>query len=146
MSEQELTQDQFDRQDEVDNSIHTLIEELSSKDYESIEKVAIEWDIDIISTVREALQEVIVNRLKLMTGMEFYPYIEFESESGAAPAPQHKIFVVVNKGVVEKVYGPKGSDYVIIDEDTQDEDGEHEVAFRHEELDAAKQAGEVEEL
>lgn len=233
MSEQELTQDQLDRQDFVDDTIFQLILDLAAN-VEVVASGQLGYDIEFIGIIREAVQEVIVDRLQLMTEMEFYPYEELDgipgepimeikcivaglaadgtpdfffvkvkctttqydngehyeaakkaaeaegyeprlaydendyggqaivehfewntasvvsilSKPDAAPDPQHKIFVVVSGGVVNQVYGPKGADYVIIDEDEREcgDEAEATVAFRHEELDAAVEAGEVEEL
>lgn len=71
MPEKELTGAQTDRLDCVDNAIHALLNDLAMGQ-------EIEWDIELISIVREAVQEVIVDKLHLMTEMEFYPYIEDE--------------------------------------------------------------------
>jgi len=69
---QELTQKQLDRQDAVDNECHDLLNSLGSKTSAD----SVPWDIELISIVREAVQEVVVDKLHLMTEMEFYPYIE----------------------------------------------------------------------
>ncbi len=66
--QRELTQDESDRQDWVDNAINGLLMELSGKD--------VDWDIAHISEVREVCQTIICDKLKLMTEMEFYPYFE----------------------------------------------------------------------
>jgi hypothetical protein len=55
-----------ERQDCVDNAIHNLFEELAGEE--------IEWDIENISDVRDAIEGVIVDRLNLMTSYDFYPY------------------------------------------------------------------------
>ena len=70
MPEKELTAKQIRQQDFIDNNIYGLLVDVSEKE--------IEWDIELISIVREAVQEVIVDKLHLMTEMEFYPYIEDE--------------------------------------------------------------------
>lgn len=77
MSEQGLTQAQLDRQDEVDAVCFNFILQLSGE--QSTDAGGkIEWDMETIQAVREAVQEVIVDKLHLMTEMEFYPYIENE--------------------------------------------------------------------
>jgi len=63
----ELTREQLDRQDKVDNACHNILEELAGKE--------LSWDIELSGIVRDAVQEVLVDRLHLMTEMEFYPYI-----------------------------------------------------------------------
>lgn len=73
MPEKELTDVQGGQQDFVDDEIMNLICRLANK-----QEGEIEWDMELISIVREAVQEVICDRLKLMTEMEFYPYIEDE--------------------------------------------------------------------
>lgn len=65
----ELTQEQILRQDNVDGACYGLICELA--------KVSdIPWDMEHISEVREAVQSVLVDKLHIMSEMEFYPYIE----------------------------------------------------------------------
>ena len=58
------------RQDFVDNQIFELINNLlpSSKQ--------IEWNIEIIANVREALRQKVAQKLKLLNETEFYPYIK----------------------------------------------------------------------
>jgi len=70
MPEKELTVKQMEQQDFIDNNIYGLLVGVSQKE--------IEWDMELISIVREAVQEVICDRLKLMPEMEFYPHIEDE--------------------------------------------------------------------
>ncbi|MDD3428097.1 MAG: hypothetical protein PHR42_04095, partial [Caldisericia bacterium] len=70
MPEKELTAKQIGQQDFIDNNIYGLLVGVSEKE--------IEWDMELISIVREVVQEIICDRLKLMTEMEFYPYIEDE--------------------------------------------------------------------
>lgn len=67
--EDELTDEQIERQDRVDNVIHLLLIDLGAHS-------EIPWNIELIGIVRDAVQEVVCNRLKLMTEMEFYPYVE----------------------------------------------------------------------
>ena len=65
----ELTEQQIERQDFVDNAIYDLINELIPSDKE------MEWDIEVIGEVRDAIQAQLVER-GLCTEQEFYPYIE----------------------------------------------------------------------
>ena len=65
----ELTEQQIERQDFVDNAIFNLIDELVPSDKE------MEWDIEAIGEIRDAIQSQLVNR-GLCTEQEFYPYIE----------------------------------------------------------------------
>jgi hypothetical protein len=60
-----LSQEQLDRQDEVDNECQALLQRLSNK--------VLGWDIALITKVRDAAQEVLVSDLKLMTEDDFYP-------------------------------------------------------------------------
>ena len=69
MPEKELTGAQIDRQDCVDSAIHALLNDLAMGQ-------EIAWDMEFIGDVREAVQEVIVDKLHLITEMEFYPYID----------------------------------------------------------------------
>jgi len=66
----ELTNQQIVRQDFVDNKIFELINELLPPSKK------VEWDIAIISTVRESIRQEIVDELKIMNESEFYPFIK----------------------------------------------------------------------
>lgn len=65
----ELTEQQIDRQDYVDNAIFDLIKELIPSDKE------MEWNIEVIGEVRNAIQSQLVDR-GFCTEQEFYPYIK----------------------------------------------------------------------
>lgn len=65
----ELTGEQVVRQDTVDNACYALLLELAKGS-------DLPWNIEYISTVREAVQSVLVEKLHIMSEMEFYPYIE----------------------------------------------------------------------
>lgn len=65
----ELTDQQIARQDFVDNAIHNLINDLIPSDKE------MEWDIESIGEVRDAIQAQLVER-GFCTEQELYPYIE----------------------------------------------------------------------
>ena len=64
----ELTEQQIERQDFVDNAIFNLIDELVPSDKE------MEWDIEAIGEIRDAIQSQLVTR-GFCTDQEFYPYI-----------------------------------------------------------------------
>lgn len=72
--ENEFTELETERQDYVDNRIHEFIEDMipDAVDY-------LEWNIENIGIIRDALQEVLVDRLGAMTEMEFYPYRELKN-------------------------------------------------------------------
>lgn len=65
----ELTAQQIERQDFVDNAIFELINDLIPSDKE------MEWDIDVIGWIRDALQSQLVSK-NFCTEQEFYPYIK----------------------------------------------------------------------
>ncbi len=66
----ELTVEQISRQDYVDNEIHQLIEALSPT------KESIDWNIEMIGEIRDAIQDWIVDKLRLSSEQNFYPFIE----------------------------------------------------------------------
>ena len=66
--EKELTKEQLERQDFVDNTIFALINDLAMGK-------EIAWDIEDIAEVRETVRLILFNRYG-MSEMEFYPYIE----------------------------------------------------------------------
>ena len=72
----ELTQMQIDQQDAVDEACFDLIRRMAGEDTDSDEPGIIEWDMELISKVREAVQEVVCDDLKIMSPMVFYPWIE----------------------------------------------------------------------
>ena len=65
----ELTKQQIERQDFVDNSIFELINELIPSDKE------MDWDIEAIGEIRDSIQSQLVSR-GFCSEQEFYPYIE----------------------------------------------------------------------
>ena len=65
----ELTQKQIERQDFVDNSIFALLQIVNTTDK------GIDWDIEIIGSIREVIQNNIINKTGC-SEREFYPYIE----------------------------------------------------------------------
>jgi len=64
----ELTNRQTEQLDGVDNACHGLLCTLAGK--------AVEWDIEHIGEIADVLQDIICNKLGIMTEMEFRPYIE----------------------------------------------------------------------
>ena len=65
-----LTDAQIERQDLVDNAINDLLDSVANTHDNT------PWNIEYIGIIRDALQEVVVSHARLMTEMEFYPYIE----------------------------------------------------------------------
>lgn len=65
----ELTAQQIERHDFVDNAIFELINELILSEKE------MEWDIEAIGEIRDAIQSQLVEK-GFCTKQEFYPYIE----------------------------------------------------------------------
>jgi len=66
----ELSENQIDRQDFVDNQIYNLIISLVPTRQE------IDWNIEMIADVREAARHWIVERLNLSDEMTFYPFFD----------------------------------------------------------------------
>lgn len=67
-----LTDKQIKRQDFVDNSIFDLIQKLSPNE------VFIEWDIELISEVRDVISEYF-EKTKICQSSQFYPFIKNEN-------------------------------------------------------------------
>jgi len=65
----ELTLEQIERQDFVDNAIYDLLNEVAPSDHE------IPWNIEMIGDVRDIIQTKLVER-GICTAQEFYPFIE----------------------------------------------------------------------
>lgn len=65
----ELTRQQIERQDFVDNNIYQVINDLIPSNR------SIEWDIESIGTIRDSIQQVLIDK-GLCSEQEFYPYIE----------------------------------------------------------------------
>lgn len=63
-----LTPKQMERLDLVDNTIHQMLCDLAGCD--------IEWHTEYIYEIAELAEELICNKLKLMTEMAFRPYLE----------------------------------------------------------------------
>lgn len=71
--EQELARKQLDRQDCVDNAIFHLLHDLSPQGTE------LKWDIEAIGEVRDAICDVLVHKKRVISEMDFYPYIKHDS-------------------------------------------------------------------
>jgi hypothetical protein len=80
----ELTNYELEQQDLIDNACYELITQFCPNGLKDVE-----WNIQHISKIREALQEVIVDDMKLMTEQEFYPYIELEPEGNIILEPSN---------------------------------------------------------
>ncbi len=65
----ELTQKQINRQDLVDGAIFELLEQLAPNGAQ------LQWNIEHIGAVRDAVLNVLVDNCKVMSEMDFYPYI-----------------------------------------------------------------------
>lgn len=63
----ELTRKQIKRQDFVDNEVFELIQKLLPQSKQ------MEWDIEVIGTVRDVIREQVVDEQKLTSEMKFYP-------------------------------------------------------------------------
>ena len=63
----QLTKKQIERQDYVDNQIFELIQKLLPPSKK------MDWDIEVIGIVRDAIQEQIVDKQKVMSEGQFYP-------------------------------------------------------------------------
>lgn len=65
-----LTSEQIKRQDFVDNAIFDLIKTVNPTEKD------INWDIEMIGDVRDAIEDWLVERLKITNEPNFYPYLE----------------------------------------------------------------------
>lgn len=66
----ELTDNQIDRQDFVDNAVYQLIQKVNPTD------IFIEWDIEVIGEIRDVIREWIVERMNITDEQKFYPYLD----------------------------------------------------------------------
>ena len=69
--ERELTDGEIVRIDEVHNTIHDMIAQLAGADPETLE-----WDIELIGSISDLVEDAVCDKWKLMTRHEFCPYIE----------------------------------------------------------------------
>jgi hypothetical protein len=67
-----MTKQQIERQDVVDNAIFSLIGEINPTNKE------IDWDIELIGEVRDVIESWFTDRLNLCDKNAFYPYSEEE--------------------------------------------------------------------
>ncbi len=63
----ELTKQQIERQDFVDNTIFELLQKFSPH------PKTVKWNIETIGAIRDTIQEQIVNKQKVMSEERFYP-------------------------------------------------------------------------
>lgn len=68
--EEEMSDDEIDKQDDVDGRIFELLQYFANGN--------IEWDIEYIGEIRDAFQHILVDVLHDQTEQEFYPYMEME--------------------------------------------------------------------
>jgi hypothetical protein len=66
----ELSKKEISRQDFVDNSIFELLKVINPSESE------LDWDIEVISEIREVVQSFFVEKSDLCTEKEFYPFFE----------------------------------------------------------------------
>jgi len=67
----QLTKRQINRQDFVDNQIFELIQKLLPPSKQ------IDWNVEVIGAVRDTIREQIVDKQKIVSEEQFYPYLEF---------------------------------------------------------------------
>ena len=65
-----LTKKQTERQDFVDNQIFELMQKLLP-----VSKT-VEWDIEAISAIRDAIQTQVVDKKGVINEAQFYPYLK----------------------------------------------------------------------
>ncbi len=68
----ELTDQQISRQDYVDNIIFETLQRLNPTRQE------IEWNIEMIGEVRDAIEDWLAAKMNLCSEREFYPFVEEE--------------------------------------------------------------------
>lgn len=66
---EELTNEELERQDYVDNEIQKLIINLAPAG------ASISWDIEMIGAIRDELSAWIVDKLQICSEKIFYPYV-----------------------------------------------------------------------
>ena len=67
-----LTQKQIDRQDFVDNAVFDVIQLVNPT------RKKLKWDIEVMGGVRDAIEDVLVDKLGLCSEKTFYPFIEYK--------------------------------------------------------------------
>jgi hypothetical protein len=68
-----LSDIQISRQDHVDNQIFQLLQTISPS------QQPIEWNIEMIGDIRDTIEMWIVDKMKVCTEKDFYPYVEEEN-------------------------------------------------------------------
>ncbi|MBU3978958.1 hypothetical protein KJ980_04210 [Patescibacteria group bacterium] len=66
----ELTKQEIERQDFVDNQIFELMQKLLPSPN------MIDWDIEAIGSIRETIREQLVKKKKIINEKQFYPYLK----------------------------------------------------------------------
>ena len=66
----QLTKRQINRQDFVDNQMFELIQKLLPPSKQ------IDWNVEVIGAVRDTIREQIVDKQKIVSEEQFYPYLE----------------------------------------------------------------------
>lgn len=66
----QLTKQQIERQDFVDNQIFELMQKLAQPSKQ------IEWNIEEIGAIRDAIRKQVISKHKLMSEVKFYPYLK----------------------------------------------------------------------
>lgn len=96
---EEFTKFELEKMDIVDNACYDLIVDFCPNGLEDVD-----WNIEHISKIREALQEVLVDDMKLMTEMEFYPYRDLEPDvEGNIILEPSEIIVSDQKGELSEI-------------------------------------------
>ena len=65
-----LTKKQIERQDFVDNQIFELMQKLLPASR------TIEWDIEAIGEIRDAIRAQVVDKKRVISEAQFYPYLK----------------------------------------------------------------------
>ena len=65
-----LTEKQIERQDFVDNQIFELMQKLLPASR------TIEWDIEAIGEIRDAIRAQVVDKKRVISEAQFYPYLK----------------------------------------------------------------------
>lgn len=65
-----LTKQEIERQDFVDNKVFELVNELLP------ESKQIDWDIEVIAGIRDAVRVQVVDEKKILSEQKFYSYIK----------------------------------------------------------------------
>jgi hypothetical protein len=96
--EDEFTGRETERQDCVDNLVYNLMLELGLTDEDTLE-----WDIEEIGEVRDLIQEILVDKHKLMTKQEFYPYRELDNDGNIILEPSKPAFILDEDQIISKM-------------------------------------------